>query len=100
MLREAAATPSCWRSRSRARSRARAGIWALDRDTDGIDGSAEAAGAIMTPSSLARAEAGGLLPRDLLDGHRSFQPFDTIDDLLWTGPTMINVNDFRAVLIA
>ena len=53
-----------------------------------------------TPSSLARAEAGGLLPRDLLDGHRSFQPFDAIDDLLRTGPTMINVNDFRAVLVA
>ena len=54
----------------------------------------------MTPSSLAPAEAGGLLPRDLLDGHRGLQPFDAIGDLLRTGPTMTNVNDFRAVPIA
>ncbi len=78
----------------------RNGVWALACDTDGIDGSGDAAGAVVTPSSLARAEAYGLLPRDLLDSHRSFQLFDAIGDLLRTGPTMTNVNDFRAVLIA
>ena len=78
----------------------RDGVWALSCDTDGIDGSGDAAGAMVTPSSLARAEAHGLLPRDLLDGHQSFHLFDAIGDLLRTGPTMTNVNDFRAVLIA
>ncbi len=78
----------------------RDGVWALACDTDGIDGSGDAAGAMVTPSSLARAEACGLPPRDLLDSHRSFELFDAIGDLLRTGPTMTNVNDFRAVLIA
>ncbi len=74
-------------------------IWALAGDTDGLDGSCDAAGAIVTPSSLRRADASGLLPRDLLDGHRSYQLFDAIGDLVRPGPTMTNVNDFRAVLI-
>ena len=78
----------------------RPGVWALAGDTDGIDGSSDAAGAIVTPSSLGRAGAAGLAPRDLLDTHRSYRLFDTIGDLVVTGPTLTNVNDFRAVLIA
>ena len=64
----------------------RNGVWALACDTDGIDGSGDAAGAMVTPFSLLRAKASGPLPRDLLDGHRSFQLFDAIGDLLRTGP--------------
>ena len=81
-------------------SRGRPGIWALAGDTDGIDGSSDAAGAIVTPSSLQRAESAGLAPRDLLDAHQSYRLFDALGDLVVTGPTLTNVNDFRAVLVA
>jgi len=77
-----------------------AGIWALMADTDGIDGSEGNAGAIATPDTLARARAAGLDPRALLAAHDSHRLFSTLGDLVVTGPTLTNVNDFRAVLVA
>lgn len=75
------------------------GIWALMADTDGIDGSEDNAGAIATPDTLARAGAAGLDPRALLAGHDSHRLFAALGDLLTTGPTLTNVNDFRAILL-
>lgn len=77
-----------------------AGIWAAAGDTDGIDGTEDAAGALVTPDTLARARAAGLDPRAVLAGHDSYSLFGAIGDLIKTGPTLTNVNDFRAVLIA
>jgi glycerate-2-kinase len=77
-----------------------AGIYALMADTDGIDGSEENAGAIATPTTLERARAAGLAPRALLAAHDSHRLFARLDDLLTTGPTLTNVNDFRAILVA
>ncbi len=75
-------------------------IWAAAGDTDGIDGTDDAAGAIITPDTLARARAAGCDPRAVLTGHDSYTLFDTIGDLIKTGPTLTNVNDIRAILIA
>jgi glycerate-2-kinase len=75
------------------------GIWALMADTDGIDGSEDNAGAIATPDTLARARAAGIDPRALLAHHDSYSLFAALDDLLLTGPTLTNVNDFRAILV-
>ena len=77
-----------------------AGIWAAAGDTDGIDGTEDAAGAIVTPDTLARARSAGLDPRAVLEGHDSYALFDAIGDLIRTGPTLTNVNDVRAVLVA
>jgi glycerate 2-kinase len=74
-------------------------VWALAADTDGIDGSDDAAGAIIGPDTLARARAAGLDPRAMLDGHDSYSLFHAIGDLVMTGPTFTNVNDFRAILV-
>ena len=74
-------------------------IHALAGDTDGVDGQEEIAGACIAPDSLARAWSQGLRPKDMLvnnDGH-SF--FTALGDSVITGPTLTNVNDFRAVLI-
>ena len=76
------------------------GIWAVAGDTDGIDGSEDAAGALVTPTTLARAVAAGISPAQCLRAHDSYTLFDTVGDLLRTGPTLTNVNDFRAILIA
>jgi hydroxypyruvate reductase len=75
-------------------------VWALAGDTDGIDGTEDAAGAIVAPDTLARAQQAGLQPRAVLAGHDSYSLFDTIGDLVRTGPTLTNVNDIRAILIA
>lgn len=75
------------------------GIHALAADTDGIDGTEDAAGALIGPDLLARAAAQGLTPRRALDDHDSHTLFDATGDLLRTGPTLTNVNDFRAILI-
>ena len=75
-------------------------IWAAAGDTDGIDGTEDAAGAIVTPDTLARARAARLDPRALLDAHDSYRLFAGIGDLIRTGPTLTNVNDIRAVLVA
>ena len=76
------------------------GIWAAAGDTDGIDGSEDAAGALIAPDTLARARARRLDPAALLAGHDSYTLFASLDDLIVTGPTLTNVNDFRAVLVA
>lgn len=75
------------------------GIHALAADTDGIDGTEDAAGALIGPGFLARAAAQGLTPRRALDDHDSHTLFDATGDLLRTGPTLTNVNDFRAILV-
>jgi glycerate-2-kinase len=75
------------------------GVFALMGDTDGIDGSEANAGAIATPDTLARARAAGLDPRAVLAGHNSHALFAAIGDLVETGPTLTNVNDFRALLV-
>ncbi len=76
------------------------GIWALAGDTDGIDGTEDAAGAIVGPDTLARARAAGLSPLATLLAHDSYTLFDATGDLIKTGPTLTNVNDLRAILIA
>ena len=75
-------------------------IWAAAGDTDGIDGTEDAAGAIVTPDTLARAASAGLSAREVLAAHDSYSLFDAINDLIRTGPTLTNVNDIRAILIA
>jgi hydroxypyruvate reductase len=75
-------------------------VWALAGDTDGIDGTQDAAGAIVAPDTLGRARAAGLDPRAVLDGHDSYGMFAALGDLVMTGPTLTNVNDFRAILVA
>ena len=75
------------------------GIHALAGDTDGVDGIEEIAGACIGPDTLARAWDIGIKPKDSLannDGHGLFQ---ALGDSVITGPTLTNVNDFRAVLI-
>lgn len=76
-----------------------AGIHAIACDTDGIDGSEDNAGAIITPDTLARARAKGLDPRARLADNDSYGFFRALGDLVVTGPTHTNVNDFRAILI-
>ena len=58
-----------------------------------------AAGALIGPDTLAKAHNAGLNPRDYLDDHDSYSLFDATDSLIRTGPTLTNVNDFRAVLV-
>lgn len=80
-----------------------AGIYALVGDTDGIDGGAgqadDPAGALVFPDTLTRAESLGLNPRAALADHASGDFFDALKDLLKTGPSFTNVNDFRVILI-
>ncbi len=74
-------------------------IWAIAADTDGIDGSSGAAGALLTPWSIAGASDLGLDPTGMFAAHRSADVFAFLDHLIVTGPTRTNVNDFRAILI-
>ena len=74
-------------------------VWALAADTDGIDGSEDNAGAFVCPDTLARAGAAGLRIDDHLARNDAWGFFAGLDDLLVTGPTHTNVNDFRALLI-
>jgi hydroxypyruvate reductase len=76
-----------------------AGIHALACDTDGIDGSEDNAGAVSAPDSLARAAAAGLDAKAMLADNDGYGFFAGLGDLVVTGPTLTNVNDFRAVLI-
>lgn len=76
------------------------GVHAIAGDTDGVDGQEELAGAFLAPDTLARAWAKGIRPADSLarnDGHGFFE---ALGDSLVTGPTLTNVNDFRAIVIA
>jgi glycerate 2-kinase len=76
-----------------------ANIYALAGDSDGIDGTEDAAGAVIGPDTLARAKAKGLDAAAFLAGHDSYSFFAALDDLVITGPTLTNVNDIRALLI-
>jgi glycerate 2-kinase len=75
------------------------GVFALAGDTDGVDGIEEIAGAILTPDTLARAWAQGMNPRSFLDNNDAHSFFQALGDSVVTGPTLTNVNDFRAILI-
>jgi len=75
------------------------GIHAVAGDTDGVDGLEEIAGALVAPDTLARAWAKGIRPRDSLDNNDGHGFFEALGDSLVTGPTLTNVNDFRAILI-
>lgn len=74
-------------------------IHALAVDTDGIDGTEDAAGATISPDFLERAQAKGLDAKGYLTNHDSYSLFKETGDLVLTGPTLTNVNDFRAVLV-
>lgn len=72
------------------------GIYAIAGDSDGIDGTEDAAGAIVTPDTLHRTS---LDARAMLRGHDSYSYFAALGDLVITGPTLTNVNDIRVVMI-
>jgi glycerate 2-kinase len=74
-------------------------VHVLAADTDGIDGVEDNAGAIVTPDTLARAQALGLKPADFLDRNDAYSFFQALGDLVSPGPTFTNVNDFRALLV-
>ncbi len=76
-----------------------AGVHALAGDTDGVDGLEEVAGAYLAPDSLQRAWALGIRPKDSLDANDGHGFFGALGDSVVTGPTLTNVNDFRAILI-
>ena len=76
------------------------GVWGIAADTDGIDGVEDNAGAHVTPDTLARAHAAGVAVDDHLARHDAYAFFEAIGDLVMTGPTHTNVNDFRAIWIA
>lgn len=76
------------------------GIHAIACDTDGVDGAAEVAGALIGPDTLRRASAAGIDPQAALDDNDAHGFFGALGDQVVTGPTLTNVNDFRAVLIA
>jgi glycerate 2-kinase len=74
-------------------------IHALAGDTDGVDGQEEVAGAHIDPSSLSRAETKGLRPKEMLANNDAHGFFSALGDAVITGPTLTNVNDFRAIYI-
>lgn len=74
-------------------------VYAMACDTDGIDGSEDNAGAIITPETLKQAEALNINASTYLQAHDAYTFFEKLDDLIITGPTRTNVNDFRAILI-
>ena len=76
-----------------------AGIYALACDTDGVDGSKDVAGAYINSTTVTRAQSAGESLQAQLEGHNSHQFFKAIDDLIITGPTNTNVNDFRVIVI-
>ena len=77
----------------------KANISAIAGDTDGIDGSEDNAGALVRPDTLARARAKGLDPQAFLANNDAYGFFSALGDLIVTGPTRTNVNDFRAILV-
>ena len=80
--------------------RGQAGVWALAADTDGADGYPDAAGAIVTPDTLVRANRLERYPGRALKAHNSGPFFRALGDDLVTGPTRTNVADFRAIIVA
>jgi glycerate 2-kinase len=75
------------------------GVYALAADTDGIDGSGDNAGCFLDPSALSRAQAAGLSAKRLLQDNDGYRFFAATGGLIVTGPTLTNVNDFRAILV-
>jgi hydroxypyruvate reductase len=75
-----------------------ADVWALAADTDGIDGTEANAGALVTPDTLSRARAAGVDAEAALARHDSHGFFSELGDLVTTGPTRTNVNEYRAVV--
>ena len=75
------------------------GVHALAADTDGIDGTEDNAGALLSPDTLSRAAALGVSAKERLADNDGYSFFHALGDLLVTGPTLTNVNDFRAVLV-
>ena len=78
---------------------AEAGVYALAGDTDGVDGTEDNAGALVTPDTLARAAGAGVDAKARLADNDGYSFFNAVGDLVKTGPTLTNVNDFRAILI-
>jgi hydroxypyruvate reductase len=76
-----------------------AGVWALAADTDGIDGMEENAGAFVSPETLQRAQSQGMKVDQFLARNDAYGYFHALGDLVVTGPTHTNVNDFRAILV-
>jgi glycerate 2-kinase len=74
-------------------------VWALAADTDGIDGTEDNAGAFVAPDSLSMMRTAGIDPVAALAANDAYGAFAAIGDLLVTGPTLTNVNDFRAILV-
>jgi hydroxypyruvate reductase len=77
-----------------------ANIHALACDTDGIDGSEDNAGALLMPDALERAARKHINPAALLDSNDAYRFFEITGDLVVTGPTRTNVNDYRVILIS
>jgi len=78
---------------------AESGVYALAGDTDGVDGTEDNAGALVTPDTLARAAGAGVDAKARLADNDGYSFFSALGDLVKTGPTLTNVNDFRAILI-
>ena len=74
-------------------------IWGMAGDSDGIDGTEDAAGAFICPDTLSRAQEKGVSGKQMLEEHDSYSFFAALNDLIKTGPTLTNVNDIRAILI-
>jgi glycerate 2-kinase len=75
-------------------------VYAIAGDTDGVDGAEEVAGAIVAPDTLARAASFGLNAKESLANNDGHSFFAALQDQVITGPTLTNVNDFRAILIS
>jgi hydroxypyruvate reductase len=75
------------------------GIHAIAGDTDGIDGTEDNAGAVLGPDTLRRAAARNISAKARLADNDGYAFFAALDDLVVTGPTLTNVNDFRAIVI-
>ena len=78
---------------------AQSGVWALAADTDGIDGVEDNAGAMVTPDTLLRAQQAGVNLDEHLACNDAYSYFQALNDLVFSGPTHTNVNDFRAILV-
>jgi hydroxypyruvate reductase len=74
-------------------------VWALAADTDGIDGVEDNAGALVTPDTLNRCAQLAFKPAEFADRNDSYRLFEALGDLVVSGPTHTNVNDFRALLV-
>ena len=75
-------------------------VWAIAADTDGVDGAEEVAGAIISPTTLRRAVESGIRASDRLADNDGHGFFEAIGDQVITGPTLTNVNDFRAIFVS